>query len=69
MRILPLIISLFSAVLIVMFFAGCNNSNNNIVGDCSSFTLDEQQCRLNFVFLEADHQSCCEAWLKNDFNE
>jgi len=68
MRILPLTISLFSAVFIVMFFAGCN-SGNNIVGDCSSVTLDEQQCRLNFVFLEADHQSCCEAWLKNDFNE
>ena len=67
MRILPLTTFFFSTVIIVILTAGCgsSDSDHHRTGDCSNFTLDEKNCHLNFVFLEAKHQSCCKAWTKN----
>ncbi|RLA69302.1 MAG: hypothetical protein DRG24_08700 [Epsilonproteobacteria bacterium] len=71
MRILPMMTFLFLTLSIIFSFTACNDNDDNYYssGECTNFTLSEQQCRLNFVFLEAEHQSCCKAWLKNSFNE
>jgi len=69
MRILTFITFLLISLSIVLFSSGCGSDDHQKIGDCTDFTSNEQQCRLNFVFLEADHQSCCKAWLKSDFNQ
>ncbi len=71
MRILPLTTLLFSASFILLLTAGCGSSDSDYqkTGDCSDFTLDENNCRLNFVFLEARYQSCCTAWIKDEQNK
>jgi len=51
-------------LLFTLLLAGCGNEPASLEG-CSDLTLNDETCRLNFVFLETRHQSCCEAWLKD----